>query len=269
MEHKEDAAAKRKVSAMVVNIEGKHLPHNEHEPDQPCWMFLSEVFQQEDPLFKNMLFLEGYDPCSNIYIIVGESLTIVDPGYDHTVFEPLFQRPEFAPGDIQKIVLTHKPPDRPMGALDLLRYPTVRSNPQLEFILHVDTPVEIKRVVRQLGARLTEVKGGEILDLGGFDWKVIATPMHTADGMSMYHAATKTLIPGGMALPYSMAAPDNQAGWRANQYLRSMRSLMEFDIDNVLPRHGLPISSSGKKVLKASRPAVLLKILDSISEGAP
>jgi len=254
---------------MVRNIEGKYLPYHEHEPEQPCWMFLSEIFQQEHPLFKNMLFLEGCYFYSNIYIIVGEYLTIVDPGCDHTVFEPLFQRPEYAPGDIQKIVLTHKPPDRPMGALGLLRYPTVRSNPQLEFILHVDSPVEIKRVIRQLGARLTEVKGGEILDLGGFDWKVVATPMHAIDGISMYHAATKTLISGDMALPYSMSASHKQAGGWVDKYPLGMRSLVEFDIDNVLPCHGLPITPSSRKVVKASCRAVLPNIFKSISERVP
>jgi len=267
MEHKEDATAKRKVWAIVRNIEGKRLSHNEDEPGEPCWIFLSEICQQEHSLFKNMLILEGCDFRSNTYIIVGEYLTIVDPGYDHTVFKPLFQRPEYAPGDIQKIVLTHKPPHRPMGALELLRYPAVRSNPQLEFILHVDSPVETKRVIRQLGGHLTEVKGGEMLDLGGFDWKVVATPMYANDGISMYHSVTRTLISGDMVPP--MTVYHKEAGEWVDKYLISMRLLMEFDIANVLPRHGLPIASSGKKVVEASYRAVLLKTLNSTFEGTP
>jgi len=239
---------------MLKTIENKkHLPRYDDEPEQPCWARLSETFNQENPLFKNMLFLEGYDRCSNIYIIVGEYLTIVDPGYDHTVFEPLFQQPEYAPGDIQKVVLTHKPPDRPLGALELLRYPTVRSNPQLEFILHTHSPVEIKRVIRQLGVRLTEVKGSEILDLGGFDWKVVPpTAMRVNDGISMYHAATKTLISGDTLPLYPMAASGRQADEWTDQCLFGTRSLMDLEIANVLPRHGLPISSTGKTVLDSS-----------------
>ncbi|MGA2401889.1 MAG: MBL fold metallo-hydrolase [Syntrophobacteraceae bacterium] len=254
---------------MVKNFEAEHSPNDENEPEQPGWMFLSEIFQQQDPLCKNVLFLEGHDSACNICMIVGEFLTVIDPGNNYTAFMQLFDQPEYAPGDIGKIVLTHGRPDHAMGALELFRYPTVRNNPLLEIILHVDGPVELKRIVREFGVRLTEVRGGETLDLSGFQWKVIPTPGHTIDGISLYHAPTKTLISGGMALPYSMAAPDTQAGGRIDQYLVSIRSLLGFDIADLLPRHGPPIASAGKKVIEASYRAMLLKILGSGAEEAP
>ncbi len=268
MERKEDARAKGRVPAMVKIIETEHLPDNENEPEAPGWIFLSELFQQQNPLCKNMLFLEGYDFTSNIYLIVGESLTIIDPGNDYTAFMQLFQQPEYAPDDIGKIVLTHGHPDHALGAIELFRYPTVRENPQLEIILHADGPVELKRIIREFGVTLTEVRGGETLDLSGFQWKVIPTPGHTIDCISLYHAPTKTLISGDM-LPYSMTAPDREAGGRMDQYLDSIRSLLSLNIADVLPGHGPPIASAGKKVLEESYRAVLLNILGCGAEEAP
>ncbi|MGO9315556.1 MAG: MBL fold metallo-hydrolase [Syntrophobacteraceae bacterium] len=265
MERKEDARAKGWVPAIVKNIETEHSPNDENEPEAPGWIFLSELFQQQDPLSKNMLFLEGYDFTSNIYMIVGESLTIIDPGSDYTAFMQLFQQPEYAPDDIRKIVLTHGHPDHALGAIELFRYPAVRENPQLEIILHADGPVELKRIIREFGVPLTEVRGGETLDLSGFQWKVIPTPGHTIDGISLYHALTKTLISGDM-VPYSMTAPDREGGERMDQYLVSMRSLLSLDIADVLPGHGPPIASAGKKVLEESYSEVLLKILGSGAE---
>ena len=268
MERKEDARAKGWVPAMVKNIETGHLPNDDNEPEPPGWIFLSELFQQQDPLCKNMLFLEGYDFTSNIYIIVGESLTVIDPGSDYSAFMQLFQQPEYAPDDIGKIVLTHGHPDHAMGAIELFRYPTVRENPQLEIILHADGPVELKRIIHEFGVRVTEVRGGETLDLSGFQWKVISTPGHTIDGLSLYHFPTKTLISGDM-VPYPMTAHDRETGGRTDQYLVSMRSLLSLDIANVLPGHGLPIASSGKKAVGASYRAVLLEILGFGAEEAP
>ncbi len=253
---------------MVKHIGTQHLPNDENEPEPPGWIFLSELFQQQDPLCKNTLFMEGYDHTSNIYIIAGESLTIIDPGCGYAAFMQLFQQPEYAPDDIGKIVLTRGHPDHAMGAIELFRYPAVRENPQLEIILHADGPVELKRIIREFGVRLTEVRGDETLDLSGFQWKVIPTRGHTIDGISLYHAPTKTLISGDM-VPYSMTAPDRRAGGRMDQYLVNMRSLLSLDIANVLPGHGLPIASAGKSAVQASYRAVLRKILGFGAQEAP
>ena len=52
MERKEDARAKGWVPAIVKNIETEHSPNDENEPEAPGWIFLSELFQQQDPLSK-------------------------------------------------------------------------------------------------------------------------------------------------------------------------------------------------------------------------
>lgn len=254
---------------IVKDIEGEHGPNQEDELEQPGWMFLSEIFQKPDPLYGNMLFLGGYDFSSNIYIAVGDYLTVIDPGNDYTAFMQLFQNPEYAPGDIRKVVLTHGHPDHAMGALELFRYPSVKKNTELEVVIHKDGPEELKKVLRQFNAHITEVQGGETLDLSGFQWEVIHTPGHTVDGVCLYHAQTGTLLSGDMALPYAMAAPDKRAGGRLDHYLFSLRSLLRRYIVNVLPGHGPPVVSAGRKVVEGSYLAVLLKITGLSSEELP
>ena len=76
------------------------------EPQHPGWLTLAQVFNSADPFFENFLFLLAYDYSSNIYVIKGDYLTIVDPGNDYTGFMDLFKL-GYRAEDIKKIVLTH------------------------------------------------------------------------------------------------------------------------------------------------------------------
>lgn len=268
MEPSKKEKTKGWVPMIVKDTDGENEP-DEREMEPPDWMLLSDVLQRQEPLFRNMLFLEGYDLSSNIFVVVGDYLSVIDPGNDYTAFMQLFAHPEYAPEDIRKIVLTHGHPDHAMGAMELFRYPAIKNNPQLELIIHSDGPSELKRIIQQFRIRLTEVKGGETLDLGGFGWNVIHTPGHTLDGICLHHAPSRTIVSGDMALPYGMAAPDKHAGGRMDHYLLSLRTLLGYEIENVLPGHGQPVPSQGKQVVEGSYLAVLLKILGTEAEQAP
>jgi glyoxylase-like metal-dependent hydrolase (beta-lactamase superfamily II) len=165
----------------------------EEERQHPGWLTLTEVFNSSDPFFEKFSYLLGYDYSSNVYVIKGDYLTIVDPGNDYTGFMDLFKR-DCRPEDIKKIVLTHGHRDHSMGAFELLRaYPKLAESGGFELILHKDSPAELKEVVQKFGCRVTELQGGEILNLGGDDWEVIYTPGHTIDGLSFYHAPSRDM----------------------------------------------------------------------------
>ena len=233
------------------------------EPDkdepEPEWTLISDIFQRDEPIFRNMLFLEGGDLCSNTFVVVADYLTVIDPGNDFTAFKDLFECPEYEPADIKKIVLTNGHPDHALGAIALFRYPSVKNNPELEVIIHSSGPQKLKAIIRKFGARLTEIKGGETLDLGGFPLKVIHTPGQTQEAICLYHAPTRTLISGDVALPGSMSAHEGQTGV-ADQYLVSLRSLLELEIENILPGHGLPVAAAGKKVIEGCYLAMLKRV---------
>ena len=239
----------------------------DEQPKHPGWVTIAEVFnkaetsQKIDPIFENMVFMLGYDFSSNIYVLKGEYLTIVDPGNDYTSLMALFDL-DYKLDDIKKIVLTHGHRDHAMGIFELLNYPTIMENKSIEIIIHEKGPDGFKQMIKETDFPLTLVKGGEILDLGGSEWEVIPTPGHTVDGISLYHAPTKTAFTGDTILPYGMADVDDSAGGRLDHYLFSVKELLKRDIENILPGHGVPVVSAGKRVMEVAYESVIAKILE-------
>lgn len=233
----------------------------EEEPKHPGWLTLGQVFNSEDPFFEKFLFLLAYDYSSNIYAIKGDYLTIVDPGNDYTGFMDLFKL-GYRPEDIKKVVLTHGHRDHCMGAFELLRaYPALLESGGFELILHPESPAELKEVVKKFGCRVTEVQGGETLELSGQEWEVLYTPGHTIDGLSFYHAPSKTAFTGDTAMPHAMAEVDQNAGGRLDHYLFGIKVLLQKDIANLLPGHGIPVASLGNRVVEQTYESLLLKII--------
>lgn len=243
------------------------------EPKHPGWEPLSGVPNATDPVFEKFLVLRSFDTfSSNIYVIMGDYLTIVDPGNDYTAFMDLFnvelRAAGITPADIKKVVLTHGHPDHAMGVMELLRYPSIVQGGGFELILHEAAPPQFKEVLEQSGSdsRVTEVRGGETLELSGLELEVIHTPGHTIDGICLYHAPTRTVITGDMVLPHAMAEVDKHAGGRLDHYLFGLKALLKRDIDNVLPGHGLPVVSGGRRVIEDTYEGVMMKIIGVESE---
>jgi glyoxylase-like metal-dependent hydrolase (beta-lactamase superfamily II) len=233
----------------------------EAQPDHPGWRPLSVVLDTTDPFFGSILFLPGFEFSSNIYAITGTDLSLIDTGNDYTAFLDLF-RLTHKPADVKKVVVTHGHRDHAMGVFDLLRsYPTILENGGFELILHEASPRELKDMVRKSGCRVTEVRGGETLEISGLDWEVIHTPGHSIDGICLYHPPSKTVFSGDTVLPHAMAEPDEHAGGRLDHYLFGVRALLGKDVENVLPGHGSPVSSSGRKVIEETYEGLMLKII--------
>ncbi|MGH7771791.1 MAG: MBL fold metallo-hydrolase [Candidatus Binatia bacterium] len=234
----------------------------DREPQHPGWEPLARILHTTTSFFEKFLFLRSVDTfSSNIYVIMGDYLTIVDPGNDYTAFMDLF-RLKVKPEGIKKIVLTHGHPDHAMGAFELLRsYPDIIKSGGFELILHEAAPPQLKEVMKDFGCRVTEVRGGETLELSGFEWEVIYTPGHTIDGICLYHAPTKTAFTGDMALPHAVGAPDKSAGGSLEHYLFGLKALLKREIENVLPGHGLPVTPGGRKVIEETYESVMMKII--------
>jgi glyoxylase-like metal-dependent hydrolase (beta-lactamase superfamily II) len=232
----------------------------EEEPEHPGWLSLAEILKSPHPVFQNGVFLIGYHFSSNVYVLAGDYLTIVDPGNDYTSFFQFFNL-GYKPEEIKKIVLTHGHRDHAMGTFELLRYPSIMENKDLEVIIHEAGPYEFKKMIGEVEHPLIEVKGGETLELSGFDWEVIRTPGHTIDGICLYHAPTKTAITGDTVLPHAMADVDKNAGGKLEHYLYGLRSLLEKDIEIILPGHGVPMAIDGGKAVEQTYEGVMLKVL--------
>jgi len=238
---------------------------DEIEPVQelkhPGWQSIAQVLHMAETFWGKSVYLPGYEFSSNIYVLVGDYLTVVDPGNDYTAFMDLREL-GFNPADIKKIVLTHGHQDHALGLFDLLRYPEIIQSGGFELILHEASPIQLKEVTRQAGCRVTEVRGGETLELSGFEWEVIHTPGHTIDGICLYHAPSRTVLTGDMVLPHAMAEPDEAAGGKLNHYLFGLKELLKRDIENLLPGHGILVGPGGKHVVEETYEALLMKIIE-------
>ncbi len=126
-----------------------------------------------------------------------------------------------------------------MGVVELVRgYPGYRQELELEVFIHEAGPETFKEMLRELGIKVTELKGGETINLSGFDFLVVQTPGHTIDGISFYQPESKTLFSGDTVLPEAMAEPDEKAGGRFDHYFFALRNLRRLEIDHIMPGHG-------------------------------
>ena len=240
---------------------------------EETWENLGKLTNLSNPLFDRTLFLMGYDFSSNIYLIQGDYCSLIDPGNDYTAFMQMLDL-GIKPPDIKKIALTHGHHDHAMGAIELVRgYRGYADRLEVEVFLHEAGPVELKEMLRNLGFKVTDLKGGETINLSGFDLEVIHTPGHTIDGLCFYHAPTKTMFSGDTVMPLAMAEPDDKAaGGSLDHYLYSVRMLLKRDIDHVLPGHGGVSPNIGHWVVEETYDGLIKRMLGfetiSLMEGA-
>ena len=132
------------------------------EPEHPGWLSIAEIMKIDHPVFEKSMFLIGYHHSSNVYVLVGDYLTIVDPGNDYTIFNEL-EKLGLSILDIKKIVLTHGHRDHCMGVFEFLRYPPIMEKKDVEIIIHAAGPAEFKKMLTETGFTLTEIQGGKPL----------------------------------------------------------------------------------------------------------
>ena len=249
-----------------VDLDENELAALQEPPEEPTWQTIAEVTGLSNPLFEASLFAVGYDFTSNVYLIRGDYLSIIDPGNDYLIYMELF-RQGIKPTDIKKIAVTHGHPDHCMGVMELFRgYPGMARDLDVEVILHQSGPEEFLEILKEAGIRITEVKGGETINLSGFDFEVIHTPGHTIDGVCYYHAPTKTAFTGDTVLPEAMADMDQGGGGRLDHYLYSLRTLRRYDIDHVMPGHGGIAPLVGRRVVRDTYEGLIRKVIE---EGTP
>jgi len=237
-----------------------------NEAKKRGWQCIGEIFNKKEDFFEKTLFLQGYDFSSNIYVVVGDYLSLIDAGNDYTAFIQLFNL-GFKPTDIKKIVLTHTHLDHVMGIIELLRaYPSIIQTGGFELILHKTASANFKEIVKEYGCKVTEVIGGEIFKLGDFECEVVYTPGHTRDGICIYHAQTKTVFTGDTVLPDVISGIDKNAGGDLFSYLYGIRSLLKRDIENLLPGHGILKASQGKEIIEKTYEALIREITNTDSK---
>jgi len=214
------------------------------------WKRLSD---NPDSFFYDIWYLEGYENSSNIYLLEGDYLTLIDTGNDYTAFFELFE--VYKPENIKKVFLTHCHNDHTLGLFELIRGYKTFDN--FEVVLHKAFADNLSDVIKKMGktCKITPVLGGEKINLSGINFEVIHTPGHTIDSICLYHKESKTLFSGDAVSFHPIV--DERIGGSVINFIYSLRILQRREIKNILPGHTLPAFAVGKTILnKAYRNAI-------------
>jgi glyoxylase-like metal-dependent hydrolase (beta-lactamase superfamily II) len=205
---------------------------------------------------------------ANIYLLVGDSLTLVDTGYrgrqTHIINE--ITKLGYAPTQVTRIIITHHHSDH-AGSLAVMKELTgakvlchPADAPFIEGSLPQPGPSRPDWINGRLSpfqglwatspARVDElVNDGDELPLAG-GIRIIHTPGHTPGSISLFLPKERLLIVGdllsnsaGLTLPSWAFTVD------PNQGINSIKKLIDLDFDSVCFGHGMPIMGKGKKAL--------------------
>ena len=201
---------------------------------------------------------------SRVYLIVGETLTLVDsglpwhPGGILNYVRSIGRRPN----ELKHILVTHSHPDHVGGTLSLVRKtgaaivvhrsdtrPDHNNDLRLGYTGFLGpVPVPIPLLGRTGVSQL--VGDGDILPLHG-GIRVIHTPGHTRGSVCFILEESKVLFSGdtifsdGERLSRSIPFP----GYDRDDYMRSLKRLSEFEFEGVFGGHGQPMLQGGSHVL--------------------
>ena len=202
---------------------------------------------------------------SRVYLIVGETLTLVDSGlpWNPSGIVKYIRSIGRDPAELQQILVTHSHPDHTGGTLSLVkatgavvlahRSDTKRLNGNRAILAYFGNLGKVGAPLPLLGkVPVTSlVDDGDILPING-GVRVIYTPGHTAGSVCYLLEDSGVLFSGdtifsdGQRLSRSVPFP----GYDRDSYIRSLKRLSEFRFNRVCGGHGMPLHAGGSTALR-------------------
>jgi glyoxylase-like metal-dependent hydrolase (beta-lactamase superfamily II) len=99
----------------------------------------------------------------------------------------------------------------------------------------------------------TQVHGGEVIRAGDLEFEVIWTPGHSPGHICLFEPNRKVLLTGDHILPTitpNVSIHAQTHGSPLGDYMRSMRSLIELDVEYVLPAHEFDTKELKKRIIE-------------------
>jgi glyoxylase-like metal-dependent hydrolase (beta-lactamase superfamily II) len=170
-----------------------------------------------------------------IYLVVAGEGAFIDSGYGNEDLANCLLDYATNIGGVKPsyIIVTHAHPDHISGAMRLV------SKTGAKLVLHsmekTDLPVDKK------------VEDGDIISLNGIDLEMVHTPGHNPGHICIYVRKERIMFTGDHVLAEGTTAL--QPPWGdMSQYINSLKKLLLYDIELMLPAHGPFITQPRKRL---------------------
>ncbi|MCH5149387.1 MAG: MBL fold metallo-hydrolase [Spirochaetales bacterium] len=201
-------------------------------------------------------FLLPGNKSSNIYFIQQKDAIIIDTGHPHQAAENLNCLKEFgiAKNDVKYIINTHSHPDHVGGNIEFLNYfsdaqiinskktkPYIKKKKSYALYEDIEDAAECYPIH-------IEVTDTEELKLGSRTFKIIETPGHTADSVSIACEEEELLFSGDTLYQNIIPQVDyyNDLPFSLGQLRDSYGKLKAKKYKKIFPGHGSPFENSDK-----------------------
>ena len=204
-----------------------------------------------------VIYGRNYD--SNIYVVVGEVVTVIDTGtgfYHEEIIKEISRWID--PRDISQIVLTHEHFDHCGGVEKLLEC----TDGDACIMAHGNAVDKLSRgessFARMLGGVMPQIKvdrelsDGDDIVLGDERFRVISTPGHTPGSICLYEKNSGSLISGDTVFSDGDFGRYDLPGGDLDDLVNSIQRLSKLDVKNLYPGHGpCVMGNAGEHVLMA------------------
>jgi len=203
-----------------------------------------------DPKLEGIWWVEEAGMSCNVYVL-NEGRTLIDAGNFYGMLHELSQ--VFDLSLLEQIFITHCHFDHVGGMGELFDwcnpkvYGDINTLPFINF-----QGVPFMKIMEKAGRaeQVVILRGGERLQVGPHLLEVIPTPGHTAGDICLYERQNRILFSGDTVFPSTateniLADADKRLG-SMEHLIASLGRLVPYEIDFLLPGHGVPAFSDGE-----------------------
>jgi glyoxylase-like metal-dependent hydrolase (beta-lactamase superfamily II) len=170
-----------------------------------------------------------------VYLVTGNKGAVIDAAYgsDEGMDNLIKYVGTFPELKLAYVIITHAHPDHISGATGIHR----RTGASIVLHSAEKADIPIDKIVEE----------GDTISLGGIDLEVIHTPGHNPGHICLYIRQEKIMFTGDHVLANSTTALQPPWGDMA-QYIDSLRKLLGYEIELMLPAHGPPITEPRRRI---------------------
>ncbi len=201
----------------------------------------------------DILTIPSQDYDSNIYVIIGETPTIIDTGtgfHSHMIIEAI--KKKINVHKIRQILLTHEHYDHVGGVQDILR----AADGSARVFAHRDIVSKLKEgkstFAEMLGGVMPNIEvdvpltENAKITVGDESFQVLVTPGHSIGSLCFYSEKNEILFSGDTIFANGGFGRYDFPGGDFRSLLHSIERLSTLDIKNLYPGHGPIIETCGK-----------------------